>query len=242
MLLCQWGPTGRIDLSEYWLVAARYTEFKEMHKKLRKRLTDIIPSHLSYPSFPKKSGALKKSKRVTERLRGLQQYLANLMELLATSSQLAEHIDELEDFFALKDRIDSIKRNAEMRLESEAAEKEGDGEKKVLPLASEDDLRKVSILVKQLWRFVTHGQTDPREDHQLQNCLRQCLQFLPQLKESSVVGPFTVLDLIPTVREVLDELKEALNKYNERALAFHIGKGHLFTGNGEDNTDPYSMY
>eukprot|EP00936_MAST-01D_sp_MAST-1D-sp1_P000908 g908.t1 len=242
VLLCQWGPTGRIDLSEYWLVAARYTEFKEMHKKLRKRLTDIIPSHLSYPSFPKKSGALKKNKRITERLRGLQQYLANLMELLATSSQLAEHIDELEDFFALKDRIDAIKRNAEMRMESEAADKEAGGEKKVLPLASEDDLRKVSILVKQLWRFVTHGQTDPREDHQLQNCLRQCLQFLPQLKESSVVGPFTVLDLIPTVRQVLDEFKEALTKYNERALAFHIGKGHLFTGNGEDDTDLYGMY
>ena len=107
---------------------------------------------------------------------------------------------------------------------------------------SEDDLRKVSICVKQLWRFVTHGQTDPREDHQLQNCLRQCLQFLPQLKESSVVGPFTVLHLIEPVRQVLDEFKEALTKYNERALAFHIGKGHLFTGNGEDDTDPFKMY
>ena len=56
VLLCQWGPDGRVDLSEYWLIASPYTEFKEMHKKLRKRLNPLIPSHegAAYPSFPKK--------------------------------------------------------------------------------------------------------------------------------------------------------------------------------------------
>eukprot|EP00937_MAST-01D_sp_MAST-1D-sp2_P003748 g3748.t1 len=124
VMLGQWGPEGRVDLSEYWLTAARYTEFREMHTKLHKRMMGVIPAHLQFPPFPKK-----------------------LMELLATDSQLTHHMDEFIVFSAVRHRIDTIKKNVDMRLEEEALRETG-GEKKVLPLV-EDSMRRVQIAVNQ---------------------------------------------------------------------------------------------
>ena len=53
VLICQWGPEARVDLSEYWLVTVTYMEFKEMYQKLRKCLNPHIPLGASNPSFPK---------------------------------------------------------------------------------------------------------------------------------------------------------------------------------------------
>ena len=99
----------------------------------------------------------------------------------------------------------------------------------------EDDLRRVELAVHQLWRLVTNGQSDPSADHKVQNLLQICLNYLPRLLESACIGPYTELDLIPDVQRALDELHEAIQKYNERTLAFHIGQGHLFTGVHEDD-------
>jgi hypothetical protein len=179
---------------------------------------------------------------VAERLKGLQSYLAELMQLLATQPSLADHIDELEDFFALRDRISAIKKNSDMKMEQEAAAGDGEGgASKPMPLL-EDELRRVELAVHQLWRLVTHGQTDPRDDHKVQNLLRICLNYLPRLLESACIGPFTEIDLIPDVQRALDELHEAIEKYNERALAFHIGQGHLFTGVQEGSDKDYGFY
>ena len=167
--------------------------------------------------------------RVADRPKGIQLYLVELMELLATYPSLTDHIDELEDVFALCDHIAVIKVNSDESMKVETARGNGGASKPIQLL--EGELRRVEIAVHQLWSFVTNGQADPRHDLKVQNLLCICLKYLPRLLESANgMGPDTEIDLIPGVQRMLNELHDAIERYNERVLAFIIGQEHLFVG------------
>ena len=89
VITCEWGPppgTRDADLGEHWLVAARFSEFKDMHKRLGKRLKPLIPAHLDFPKLGQKTMLLRsKEKKIQERQKSLHKLWQELCDLFIVS-------------------------------------------------------------------------------------------------------------------------------------------------------------
>ena len=157
---------------------------------------------------------------------------------------LLHHVDELDTFLALSDRVTAIQKNILMKSE-ERAVAEGDGgggddgddaaagdaapkkkKKHVVQPMDGDQLQQASFVIQQFQRLVTGSQYDVRSDHDIQHLLRVCLGMLPMLQQSAMNGPFTDVEQIPLAEQCLFELHQAICHYNEEALLFQVGDGY----------------
>jgi len=130
VVLCSWGPKSDPESTEQWLVFTRYSEFREMHKGLRKRLNPVIAGQLRYPKYPRKQQSGRKAERLEKRLRGLQKYIIELLALFSKQSQLFAHADEMNDFLALNEHITSIKHAVLQKQETNCMLQQNDEQKK----------------------------------------------------------------------------------------------------------------
>jgi hypothetical protein len=236
VLSCTWRPeadvlsSDGVIIKEEWLVAARFSEFKDMHKKLRKRLQGLVAGNNQFPKFPSKKFFTNRKARVEYRLVGVQGYLVELFALLRKQQSLTHHIEEVDVFLALTERIMVCKKEALKASEQAAAAKAAAQEAEAaaggagggpggggagscadpavdaFPM-EQSELEQSSMVIAQLWRLIRNGQHDPRDDHDIQHLLRVCLGLLPRLQSSASLTAFTDVECIGLAETCLYDLQ-----------------------------------
>ena len=188
-----------------------------MHKKLGKRLRGLIAGNNQFPKFPSKKFFANRKARVEYRLAGLQGYLVELFALLRQQRSLTAHIQEVDTFLALMERIMVCKKEvlkaSEHAAAIKAAEQEADGGQAAADAAvdafpmEQSELEQSSMVIAQLWRLIRNGQHDPRDDHDIQHLLRVCLGLLPRLQSSASLTAFTDVECIGLAETCLYDLQ-----------------------------------
>jgi len=211
VIMCSWMPRNHNSQQKSWLVYKSFKEIKDMHKKLRKRLQPVIPGGDTYPEFPRKRDA-KVHKDPKEqrkaRLSSLQTFFIRLAQLFKRAPKIVEHVDELDLFLGLTEKVATLKREKLMQAEDALA---------ASPL-SKEELEIASDLINQLYRLVLHSQTNILNDPNIQQLLQACHDLIPRLQASVEVGPFTNIDLIPYAEQVLFSIQEAVSMYNDMVV------------------------
>ena len=245
VLRCQWQPKDSSE-STTWLVSHRFSVFEKLHKDLKRKVPTAVAM---IPLFPRKHvlGGVFKGKTgnssaiVEERKRGLERYVAQVLELCA---RLPENLNvpELDRFLNVSRQVEQYRRqlisggadesNAApagfgraLNLNAGGAEGMAAREQARLPTElptplDEEELSHTEQAVALLNASIRSSRGDLRRDPQVQHHLKVCVQLLPRLQISANLdNPFANVDLIPRAMQCQEDLETTMGLYNDSLLA-----------------------
>ena len=198
--MCQWGPPhGDPNHSEkkHWLIAARFSEFRDMVARLAERMRQVLPPGTVFPKLRKKNMMCQSTKKkIQERQEALRSFWIDLMKLLDDHPQLLAHINELDEFCSVSTRVTAIEKGilakqGERKLKAEGrrlkAEQKCILEKWPHPMNG-DMIEQAQNSIRQFKLLVQAAMSDVRYDQDIQYHLRVCLGFLSRLQASATYG------------------------------------------------------
>ncbi|CAI5701681.1 hypothetical protein KXD40_002883 [Peronospora effusa] len=245
VLRCQWQPKDSSE-STTWLVSHRFSVFEKLHKDLKRKVPTAVAM---IPLFPRKHvlGGVFKGKTgnssaiVEERKRGLERYVAQVLELCA---RLPENLNvpELDRFLNVSRQVEQYRRQLmsggadessaapggfgrALSLNAGGAEGMAAREQARLPTElptplDEEELSHTEQAVALLNASIRSSRGDLRRDLQVQHHLKVCVQLLPRLQISANLdNPFANVDLIPRAMQCQEDLETTMGLYNDSLLA-----------------------
>ncbi|CEG42851.1 myosin-like protein [Plasmopara halstedii] len=241
VLRCNWQPKDSNE-STTWLVSHRFSVFEKLHKDLKRKIPAAVAT---IPFFPRKHvlGGVFKGKSgnssaiVEERKRGLERYVAQVLDLCA---RLPENLNvpELDRFLNVSRQVEQYRRqlssggadesnavNRALNVNAGGAEGMAAREQARLPTElptplDEEELCHTEQAVALLNASIRSARGDLRRDPQVQHHLKVCVQLLPRLQISANLdNPFANVDLIPRAMQCQEDLETTMGLYNDSLLA-----------------------